>query len=178
MNQATADIQETTGVFDDRLGKKTDAVSGVAIAQRQIASTNNQMFAFDNLRKVKKQLGRIVLSLIRQYFTSEMIINITDDISVPKLVSLNKAATDEQGNPIFDENNKLVKINDVSFGDFDIHVEEVKDALSSQEYELNQLLALKSAGVAIPNDLLIQSTSLKSKDKIISTNQQLNNKEA
>ena len=178
MNQATADIQETTGVFDDRLGKKTDAVSGVAIAQRQIASTNNQMFAFDNLRKVKKQLGRMVLSLIRQYFTSEMIINITDDISVPKLVSLNKAATDEQGNPIFDENNKLVKINDVSFGDFDIHVEEVKDALSSQEYELNQLLALKSAGVAIPNDLLIESTSLKSKDKIISTNQQLNNKEA
>jgi len=170
MNQATLDIQETTGVFDDRLGKKTDAVSGVAIQQRQIASTNNQMFAFDNLRKVKKKLGRMILSLIRQYFTSEMIINITDDISVPKLVSLNKIATDENNQPIFDENGKAIKINDVAYGDFDIHVEEVKDALSAQEYELNQLLALRSAGVNVPNDLLVNATSLNNKDKIIQSN--------
>lgn len=170
MNQATADIQETTGVFDDRLGKKTDAVSGIAIQQRQIASTNNQMFAFDNLRKVKKQLGRMILSLIRQYFTSEMIINITDDINVPKLVTLNKVAVDEDGKPIYDDNGNQVKVNDVVYGDFDIHVEEVKDALSSQEYELNQLIALKTAGVAIPNDMLINATSLKSKDKLVESN--------
>ena len=170
MNQATADIQETTGVFDDRLGKKTDAVSGIAIQQRQIASTNNQMFAFDNLRKVKKQLGRMILSLIRQYFTSEMIINITDDINVPKLVTLNKVAIDEDGKPIYDDNGNQVKVNDVVYGDFDIHVEEVKDALSSQEYELNQLIALKTAGVAIPNDMLINATSLKLKDKLVESN--------
>jgi hypothetical protein len=170
MNQATADIQETTGVFDDRLGKKTDAVSGIAIQQRQIASTNNQMFAFDNLRKVKKQLGRMILSLIRQYFTSEMIINITDDINVPKLVTLNKVAIDEDGKPIYDDNGNQLKVNDVVYGDFDIHVEEVKDALSSQEYELNQLIALKTAGVAIPNDMLINATSLKSKDKLVESN--------
>jgi hypothetical protein len=170
MNQATVDIQETTGVFDDRLGKKTDAVSGVAIQQRQLASTNNQMFAFDNLRKVKKKLGRMVLSLIRQYFTSEMIINITDDINVPKLVTLNKAALDDDGNPIYDDKGVLVKINDVEYGDFDIHVEEVKDALSSQEYELNQLLALKTAGVDIPSDMLINATSLKAKDKLVESN--------
>lgn len=175
MNQATLDIQETTGVFDDRLGKKTDAVSGVAIQQRQIASTNNQMFAFDNLRKVKKQLGRMILSLIRQYFTSEMIINITDDVNVPKLVSLNKIATDKQGVPVLDENGQVIKINDVAYGDFDIHVEEVKDALSSQEYELNQLLALKTAGVNIPNELLVNATSLTDKEKIVQANNQQTN---
>lgn len=177
MNQATADIQETTGVFDDRLGKKTDAVSGVAIQQRQMASTNNQMFAFDNLRKVKKQLGRMVLSLIRQYFTSEMIINITDDINVPKLVKLNQIATDDKGNAVLDENGKLVKINDVAYGDFDIHVEEVKDALSSQEYELNQLIALKTAGVNIPNDMLVGASSLNNKEKVLNANIKNNNLE-
>jgi hypothetical protein len=170
MNQASIDIQETTGVFDDRLGKRTDAVSGVAIAQRQMASTNNQMFAFDNLRKVKKQVGRMILNLIRQYFTNEMIINITDDINVPKLIKLNSLALDENGDVILDENNNPIKINDVALGDFDIHVEEVKDALSSQEYELNQLLSLRSAGVNIPNDMLINSTSINDKSKVISAN--------
>tara|TARA_Y100001960_G_C14781757_1_gene887394 strand:- start:5992 stop:7713 length:1722 start_codon:yes stop_codon:yes gene_type:complete len=170
MSQASIDIQETTGVFDDRLGKKTDAVSGVAIQQRQLASTNNQMFAFDNLRKVKKQLGRVILSLVRQYFTSEMIINITDDINVPKLVKLNEIATDKQGNIVLDESNNPVRINDVAYGDFDIHVEEVKDALSSREYELNQLLALRTAGVNIPNDMLVNATSINEKDKILNAN--------
>lgn len=173
MSQASIDIQETTGVFDDRLGKKTDAVSGVAIQQRQLASTNNQMFAFDNLRKVKKQTGRIILSLVRQYFTSEMIINITDDINVPKLVKLNEIAKDKNGNTVLDEQGKPIKINDVAYGDFDIHVEEVKDALSSREYELNQLLALRTAGVNIPSEMLVNATSINEKDKIINVNNQI-----
>ncbi|MCP4355510.1 MAG: hypothetical protein GY793_07745 [Proteobacteria bacterium] len=167
MNQATLDIQEVTGVFDDRLGKQTDASSGVAIRQRQMASTNNQMFAFDSLRKLKKQIGRNVLSLIRQFFTSEMIINITDDLSTPKLIRLNQVARDNNGDPVVDENNNVVKINDVAIGDYDIHVEEIKDALSSQEYELNQLLALRSAGVAVPSELIINSTSIKNKDQLL-----------
>lgn len=169
MNQASFDIQEVTGVFDERLGKRTDSASGVAIRQRQMASNNNQMFAFDGLRRLKKQIGRHILSLIRQYFTSEMIINITDDSSSPKLIRLNQIAKDSDGNPIVDQNNQIVKINDVAIGDFDIHVEEVKDAQSSQEYELNQLIALRNSGINIPNELLIQATSLKNKDKLMNT---------
>lgn len=63
MEQAGRDIQDVLGVFDDNMGKPTQAISGAAIQQRQMAGTLNQMFAFDALRRLKKALGVQLLGL-------------------------------------------------------------------------------------------------------------------
>lgn len=159
MEQAGRDIHDVMGVYDEALGKPSNAVSGLAIQQRQMASTMNQMFAFDALRRTKKQLGLMVLSLIREVFTAEMTIQITDNLEAPRLVQLNKLATDAAGN--------TRRINNLQQGSYDIHVEEVRDALSGREHELNQLLALAQAGVQVPPELLVAASALQNKQQLL-----------
>ena len=61
------------------------------------------MFAFDALRKVKKNLGEMMLSLIRQYFTHEMVIHITDQLGAARTIRLNETARDDAGNTLLDD---------------------------------------------------------------------------
>lgn len=167
MEQAGRDIHDVMGVYDEALGKPSNAVSGLAIQQRQIASTMNQMFAFDALRRTKKQLGLMVLSLIREVFTSEMAIQITDNLDAPRLIQLNQLMRDDAGQFVYDTQGKPVTINNLQLGTFDIHVEEVHDALSGREHELNQLLALAQAGVQIPPEFLVEASALHNKHKLL-----------
>lgn len=167
MDQASRDIQEVIGLFDESIGKHSNATSGIAIHQRQRASAMNQMFAFDALRRTKKTLGHMVLSLIRQFFNHQMVINITDHLGASNAVHLNIPVVDENGNALLDDNGEPLKHNDVSVGVFDIIVEEVKDVLSSRELEAEQLNLLIQAGVPIAPKFLIEATNLKNKDEIL-----------
>lgn len=167
MEQASRDIQEVIGLFDESIGKHTNAVSGVAIHQRQQASAMNQMFAFDALRRTKKALGRAVLSMIRQFFTTHMVINITDNLGSAHAVHLNAPVVDDKGQVLTDKNGKKLKHNDVSLGVFDILVEEVRDVNSSRELEMEQLNILMKAGINIPPKLMVNATNLKNKEEIL-----------
>ena len=111
----------------------------------------------------------MVLSLIRQFFTAEMVIHITDDFAAPRVLKLNKPITDASGNIIKDDKGEPLLENDVRTGVFDVHVEEVKDVLSSRELELNQLNMLMQAGIKVPSKLLIEATSIKNKEALINS---------
>ena len=167
MDAAARDIQETIGVFDESIGKNSNATSGVAIAQRQMAGSLNQMFAFDALRRLKKTLGHLLLAYMRQFFTAEMVIQITDQLQAPRLVRLNEVVYDENGEAVKDDSGETIKVNDVTTGVFDVVVDEVKDVLSSRELELNQLNMLIAAGVPVPPQILVASTNLKNKEAIL-----------
>jgi hypothetical protein len=154
MEQAGRDIQDVLGVFDENVGKSTNAVSGVAIQQRQRASGLNQMFAFDALRLVKKRLGGELLELIRQYFTHEMVIEITDRLNASREVALPVGNKPAGGGELFS-------------GDFDVVVEEVPDVLSARELEVQRLDMLLKAGVPIPPDVLVEVSGVQHKEKIL-----------
>ncbi|MFT7434149.1 MAG: hypothetical protein ACI9TY_001797 [Alphaproteobacteria bacterium] len=167
MEQASRDIQEVIGLFDESIGKHTNATSGIAIHQRQQASAMNQMFAFDALRRTKKALGKAVLSMIRQFFTAHMVINITDNLGAANAVHLNAPVVDKDGHAMKDKDGKTLKHNDVSLGVFDILVEEVRDVSSSRELEMEQLNMLMQAGITIPPKLIVNATTLKNKEEIL-----------
>jgi hypothetical protein len=158
MEQAGRDIQDALGVFDENVGKSTNAVSGVAIQQRQRASGLNQMFAFDALRLMKKRLGGELLELIRQYFTHEMVIEITDRLNASREVAL-PVGRFGKGGPMDAE--------ELFSGDFDVVVEEVPDVLSARELEVQRLDMLLKAGVPIPPDVLVEVSGVQHKEKIL-----------
>lgn len=159
MEQAGRDIQEVLGVFDEVIGKESNATSGIAIRTRQLAGTRNQLFAFDALRQLKSKLGRYLLSLMRQYFTDEMVIRITDDLNAPRNVKLNEK--------IRLANGETITVRDVRLGQFDIVVEEVGDVLSGRQVELEQLALLMQSGVPVPPEMLINASNLKQKDMLL-----------
>ncbi len=112
MEQAGRDIQDVLGVFDEAMGKESNAQSGRAIQQRQLAGTLNQMFAFDALRRMKKRLGVQLLTLLRQSLTPTQVLRITDDLTAARLFA--QGANNLQAS-------------------FDVVVEEVRDALSARD---------------------------------------------
>lgn len=166
MEQAGRDIQDVMGVFDESLGKSSNAVSGVAIQQRQMAGALNQMFAFDALRISKKRLGEQVLSLVRQFFTHEMVIMITDVLGAGRMVRLNVPVRDVAGNVVEEHGVPLVE-NDVRAGSFDVLVEEVRDVVSGRELEAQQLELLVKAGVPIPPAILVEASGVRQKEAIL-----------
>ncbi|MFZ2587739.1 MAG: hypothetical protein WAZ18_06460 [Alphaproteobacteria bacterium] len=166
MEQAGRDIQDVMGVFDENMGKPSNAVSGVAIQQRQMAGAMNQMFAFDALRMTKKRLGEQVLALVRQFFSHEMVILITDVVGAGRQVRLNTPVRDDAGAPIVLDGVEL-RENDVRSGVFDVVVEEVKDVMSGREQDARNLELLVKAGVPIPPAVLVEASGVRDKEKIL-----------
>ncbi len=168
MEQAGRDIQDVIGVFDEAIGKQSNATSGVAIQQRQLAGSMNQMFAFDTLRLLKKNLGVQVMALIRQFFTQEMVIQITDNLGAGRIIRLNEPVRDAMGKQVKGPDGKPLVMPDLSAGQFDVVVEEVRDVASARELEASQLEMLVRAGVPVPPDVLVEVSGVSGKERILS----------
>ncbi|MDZ4241229.1 MAG: hypothetical protein U1D99_00230, partial [Candidatus Omnitrophota bacterium] len=85
------ELQEVSGAVEEQMGQQTNARSGVAIEarQRQGATVNTE--PFDNLRLSKRRMGELMLSMMRQHWTYEKVIRITDDkTGADKFVTFNK----------------------------------------------------------------------------------------
>lgn len=167
MEQAGRDIQDVMGVFDESLGKPSNATSGVAIQQRQVAGSLNQMFAFDALRRLKKALGEQVLALVRQYFTSEMVIAITDDFGATRNLHLNTPVFGADGKPARGPDGEPLRQPDLAGTTFDVVVEEVRDAVSERELDAQRLQMLLAAGVPIPPAVLVEASGVREKEAIL-----------
>ena len=79
MREAKQELQEVSGAVEEQMGQQTNARSGIAIEarQRQGATVNTE--PFDNLRLTKRRMGELMLSMMRQYWTYEKVIRITDE---------------------------------------------------------------------------------------------------
>lgn len=62
--RGTADLKEILGFFDENQGQASNAVSGVAISNRQYAGSMSAYVFFDNLNQAIEQSGRVVLDLL------------------------------------------------------------------------------------------------------------------
>lgn len=70
-------IQSSSGVTDELLGRKTNAVSGKAIEARQAQGSVTTAEIFDNLRYAKQLHGQKLMSLCEQYLAEPRVIRLT-----------------------------------------------------------------------------------------------------
>ncbi len=167
MEQAGRDIQDVIGVFDEAIGKESNATSGVAIQQRQMAGSLSQMFAFDGLRLLKKSLGVQIMELVRQYFTQEMVIAITDKLGAGRVIHLNEPVLGPDGQQVRHKDGTPMVLPDLARGSFDVVVEEVRDVNSARELEAAKLEMLMKAGVPIPAEVLVEVSGVSGKEAIL-----------
>lgn len=87
--QTTQDIRATMGLYDSFLGQQDNAVSGVAIRQRQ-GEGNRAVFHFqDNLVRSITQIGRILLSAIPEIYDTPRIVRIIGKEETNDAVGIN-----------------------------------------------------------------------------------------
>jgi hypothetical protein len=116
MQQAAAEIQQVTGIYDEFQGVETNATSGRAIGLRQSASQRNQAFAFDQLSLLKKRVGRLLLALIRNMSETDLAVQIYDEATGQKSQMILNRAYEIDGKTVYE--------NDLTTANVEVFVEE------------------------------------------------------
>lgn len=171
LERSDKELQQVTGVYDDALGKQTNAESGVAIRERQVNSFKNQVFSFDSLRMMKKRQGRMMLSLIQGGGDENMRVEILDD---------------EEGKEVFlnltrEIKGKKVVFNDIRTLPLSLYVEEVPDYESSaqeSEAQLQALLGNANASLIMQSPLFMKRLGIRDYEALAQEMKELTQKQA
>jgi hypothetical protein len=155
--KAAANIKTISGISDAMLGTDSPEVSGVAIQQKQNRGAMMIQVPLDNLQKTRQYLAEHILRSIQQYYTEERVIQITDESdpfkqSQPMVVN----RTTPEGEII----------NDLTLGEYDVVVGNMPTRDNFDEVQFAEAIALRQAGVPIPDDLIVEYSHMAKKAEV------------
>lgn len=157
--EAKAEI-DASGV-NPALEGDIQAPSGRAVEALQQAGLSEMAVLFDALRDWNWRVYRAVWNRIRQFWTAERWIRVTDDERNLRWVGLNVPQTDEFGAQIGVQN-------DVAQLDVDIILYDAPDSVNIQSEQYQMLTEMwKAAPDRIPLEMVIQASTLRNKDQLL-----------
>lgn len=149
--KAEEHIKTISNVSDYQQGNAREDVSGKALQLNRQTGSVNMSKSMDNLSRTDFLIARNVIDIVQEYYTEPRIINIThgDLLKEPEALAVNQV--DEATGEI---------TNDLTIGEFDIIVSSTpyRDTLEDSQFE--QAMAMKEAGVAIPDDVIVENSRL------------------
>jgi hypothetical protein len=136
------EIMENAGTTEELFGQ-SDTQSGIQEMLRQGAALVGLQGLFDRLNQSQKILGNLCLDLIQENFSSNKVSRV-----------LNRQPTESF---FSDERSRL----------FDCVVEQGLLTSTQKQMEFAQLLQLKQLGIQIPDDILLQKSTLQNKSDLV-----------
>jgi len=136
------EIMEISGVNEELLGSADDDKAGILSMLRQGAGLTTLQNLFDQLDFSQKLLGKLMIDIIQANYTPGKIKRI-----------LNEEPTQEFYNK--------------NFSKYDCAVEEGANTSTQRQLQFAQLLHLRETGVQIPEDVLINASTVQNKKEII-----------
>ena len=155
--KAANNIKAISSVNDTMLASDSPEVSGVAMRVKQFRGRIQMAGPEDNLARTRHLLAEKVLELVQDFYTEERLINYVDagDPNDPnKTISINHI--DAVGDII----------NDVSVGKYKVSIGTMPAREAFQESQFAEAIELREAGIAIPDDVVVENTTLQHKDQI------------
>jgi hypothetical protein len=155
--KAQANIKAISGINDSMLGSDSAEVSGIAIRAKQNRGAVMIQVPLDNLRKARQYLAEKTLNLIQTFYTEQRIIQITneDDPLKPREEMVINQVTPEGD-----------IINDLTIGEYDVVITTAPARDTFDEIQFAEALGLRQAGVAIPDDAIIEYSHLTRKGEL------------
>ena len=155
--KAQANIQSISGINDSMLGTDSAEVSGVAIQAKQNRGAIMIQVPLDNLRKTRQYLAEKILNLVQTFYTEERIVQVTneeDPMQPREPMVLNKSTPEGD------------IVNNLTIGEYDVIVSSSPARDSFDETQFAEALSLRQAGVAIPDDAIVQYSHLMRKEEL------------
>ncbi len=137
------EISQISGVNEELLGSAQDDKAGVLSMLRQGAGLTTLQILFDNLDHSQKLLGKIMIDIIQANFTPGKVKKILEG-QEPTAQFYNKA-----------------------FGKYDAAVEEGLNTTTQKQMQFAQLLQMREAGVPVPDDVLLEASTMQNKKQLI-----------
>lgn len=191
LQQATAEMQ-ATGPNAALSGKDPRQQSGKAIQAQQEGGSIEMEPLVDELNQWTREVYEAIWARVRQFWTEEKWLRITDDDRNIKWVGLNHQVTLQEKLEGLDEEKRaqamqqlqlvpndprlqeVVGVENVAAElDVDIVIEEGPDISTLQSEQFEQLSQLAASGMTlrdgrpIPLEMIIEASSLRNKDKLI-----------
>ncbi len=165
--KAEESIKTISGVSDSMQGMDRADVAAKAIQAKRQAGSTNLVKPLDNLTRSDFIMARNILDLVQEFYTEERMMTITHDQATgeSETFSINQqnpeAETGEEESPYQEI------INDLTLGEYDVVVSSVpaRDALEDSQFE--QAMAMREAGIMLPDSVFIDSSRLMNKKDII-----------
>ena len=155
--KAAANIKTISGVNDSMLGTDSAEVSGIAIRAKQNRGAIMIQVPLDNLRKSRQYLAEKILNLIQTFYTEERVIQVTneeDPLKPREPMVVNQQTPEGE------------IINNLMVGEYDIVVSTAPARDSFDEVQFAEALSLRQAGVAVPDDAIIEYSHLARKGEL------------
>ena len=155
--KAMANIQTISGINDSMLGTDSAEVSGIAIQAKQNRGAVMIQVPLDNLRKARQYLAEKVLNLVQTFYSEQRVIQVTneDDPMKPREEMVINEMTPEG-----------LIINNLTLGEYDVIVSTAPARDSFDEVQFAEALNLRQAGVAVPDDAIIEYSHLARKGEL------------
>jgi len=167
MQQDERYIQNASGITDELMGRGSNAVSGVAIQNRQEQGHVVTEDLFDNYRLAFKLSGEITLSLIEQYKTKAETVRIIGRGNEPEFLRIN--AVDPETGEV---------MNDItaSQADFIVSEQDFSATLRRAMFEtMSEMIVRMPPEVSVQIlDLVFELSDLPGKEKFVDRIRQLN----
>ena len=148
--QAQEDYRRITGINPDALGEPSEVRSGIGIARKTAMTDLIVAPVYDNIRRTRRILARVVLDRIQKYYNEPKTFLITDSLQATREVKL-----DEKGAEALKQ------------GTYDVIVEDMPDVTTIHQEQfgllaqtLPQILPFGSSWAKF----LIQMSDLRNKD--------------
>ena len=155
--KAAANIKAISGINDSMLGTDGAEVSGIAIQAKQNRGVIMIQVPLDNLQKTRQYLAEKILNLIQVFYSEERVIRITNDDDPME-------TRDEMIINQMTPSGEI--INDLTVGEYDVIIGTMPARDSFDEVQFAEALSLRSAGVAIPDDAIVQYSHLAKKAEL------------
>ncbi|RDE25132.1 genomic island protein [Motiliproteus coralliicola] len=162
--KAAANIREISGVNDGMLGNTSPEVSGVALEAKQARGQVQIQVALDNLARSRRFLALKVLELVQQFYTNERVYRIVDEThpeQAEQEVVINQPQADGS------------ILNDITLGKYDVVVSTQPARDNFGDIQFAEAMNLRTAGVAIPDHVVIEYSHLTHKREIAEQVKQL-----
>jgi hypothetical protein len=167
-------LEHTTQAIDNLgpnaalLGSLTGANSGRAIMAQQQAGMAELAPFYDAIRDWNLRVYRAVWNRIRQFWTEERWIRVTDAEDKLEFVGINVPMKNEFGQQMIDQQGQPVVENSIGQLDVDIIIDTAPDYAILQQEQFEQLTELMGKGfMQLPPDVIIRASSLRNKSELL-----------
>jgi hypothetical protein len=155
--KAEESIKTISGISDSMQGQDRADVAAKAIQAKRQAGSTNLVKPLDNLIRTDSIIARNILDLVQEFYTEERLITITKNAMTGETedVAVNQATPEG------------TIINDLTLGEYSVVVSSVPMRETLEDSQFEQAMALREAGIQIPDEVLIDSSRLQRKAEII-----------
>jgi hypothetical protein len=155
-------MQVMSGVNNGMMGTASAEVSGIALENQQLRGLLHLQSGIDNLAHTRQMLADRILWCIQRFYTEPRLIQITgDDQAQTEEVAVNMPTAEG------------AIINDLTVGEYGITITSMPSRSGVNDSQFADILAMREAGVMIPDHRVIEVSNLRNKADIVAEVKQL-----